>query len=71
VIARIGGDEFAVLLRETSEAEGDAVAASLVAAIKGKPDPGVGVSIDAIVSIAPASHVLDLLAHFGRCSRSG
>lgn len=45
VVARIGGDEFAVLLRETSEAEGDHVAASLVAAIKGKPDPGVGASI--------------------------
>jgi diguanylate cyclase (GGDEF)-like protein/PAS domain S-box-containing protein len=45
VVARIGGDEFAVLLRETSEAEGGAVAASLVAAIKAKPDPGVGASI--------------------------
>ena len=45
VVARIGGDEFAVLLREASEAEGGEVATGLVAAIKAKSDPGVGASI--------------------------
>jgi diguanylate cyclase (GGDEF)-like protein/PAS domain S-box-containing protein len=45
VVARIGGDEFAVLLREASEAEGGDVAAGLAEAIKAKADPGVGASI--------------------------
>ncbi len=45
VVARIGGDEFAVLLREASELEGVDVAAKLVAAIKEESEPGVGASV--------------------------
>ncbi len=45
VVARIGGDEFAVLLREASKAEGFEVAKGLAAAIRAKTDPTVGASI--------------------------
>ena len=34
VVARIGGDEFAVLLREATEAEGAEVAKGLIAALR-------------------------------------
>ena len=49
VVARIGGDEFAVLLREASEKEGVEVAKGLVEAIRAKSEPTVGAS----VGIAP------------------
>lgn len=45
VVARIGGDEFAVLLREASEAEGVEVAKGLVTTIRAKSEPSVGASI--------------------------
>lgn len=49
VVARIGGDEFAVLLREATEAEGAEVAKGLIAAIRAESEPSVGAS----VGIAP------------------
>ena len=49
VVARIGGDEFAVLLREATEAEGAEVAKGLIAAIRTDSEPSVGAS----VGIAP------------------
>lgn len=45
VVARIGGDEFAVLLREAEELEAIAVAKKLVAAIRAGSKPTVGASI--------------------------
>ena len=45
VVARIGGDEFAVLLREAEEPEAIAVAKNLVAAIRAGSKPTVGASI--------------------------
>lgn len=44
VVARIGGDEFAVLLREASREEGLAIADGLVEAIRGGSEPSVGAS---------------------------
>jgi diguanylate cyclase (GGDEF)-like protein/PAS domain S-box-containing protein len=49
VVARIGGDEFAVLLREAEEAEATAVAKKLIAAIRARSKPTIGAS----VGIAP------------------
>jgi diguanylate cyclase (GGDEF)-like protein/PAS domain S-box-containing protein len=45
VVARIGGDEFAVLLREAEELEAIAVAKKLIAAIRAGSKPTVGASI--------------------------
>jgi diguanylate cyclase (GGDEF)-like protein/PAS domain S-box-containing protein len=45
VVARIGGDEFAVLLRESEEPEAVAVAKKLIAAIRAGSKPTVGASI--------------------------
>jgi diguanylate cyclase (GGDEF)-like protein/PAS domain S-box-containing protein len=45
VVARIGGDEFAVLLREANESEGTEVAKGLIAAIRSEAEPSVGASI--------------------------
>jgi diguanylate cyclase (GGDEF)-like protein/PAS domain S-box-containing protein len=49
VVARIGGDEFAVLLREATELEAVAVARKLIAAIRARSKPTIGAS----VGIAP------------------
>jgi len=49
VVARIGGDEFAVLLREATELEAIAVAKTLIAAIRAQSKPTIGAS----VGIAP------------------
>jgi diguanylate cyclase (GGDEF)-like protein/PAS domain S-box-containing protein len=49
VVARIGGDEFAVLLREAKQEEAMAVAKKLIAAIRAGSKPTVGAS----VGIAP------------------
>jgi diguanylate cyclase (GGDEF)-like protein/PAS domain S-box-containing protein len=49
VVARIGGDEFAVLLREAEETEAVAVARELIVAIRAGSDPTIGAS----VGIAP------------------
>jgi diguanylate cyclase (GGDEF)-like protein/PAS domain S-box-containing protein len=49
VVARIGGDEFAVLLREATELEATAVAKKLIAAIRARSKPTIGAS----VGIAP------------------
>jgi diguanylate cyclase (GGDEF)-like protein/PAS domain S-box-containing protein len=51
VVARIGGDEFAILLREAGEAEAVEVAKGLIAAIRAESEPSVGAS----VGIAPFS----------------
>jgi diguanylate cyclase (GGDEF)-like protein/PAS domain S-box-containing protein len=45
VVARIGGDEFAVLLREAGEAEAVGVANGLVEAVRSRATPSVGVSV--------------------------
>jgi diguanylate cyclase (GGDEF)-like protein/PAS domain S-box-containing protein len=45
VVARIGGDEFAVLLREAKETEGVEVAKQLIAATRAESEPTVGASI--------------------------
>jgi diguanylate cyclase (GGDEF)-like protein/PAS domain S-box-containing protein len=45
VVARIGGDEFAVLLREALPADAERIARDLNAAIKVASDPTVGASI--------------------------
>ena len=45
VVARIGGDEFAVLLREADEKRGLEVAEGLIAAIRSQSEPAVGASI--------------------------
>ncbi len=45
VVARIGGDEFAVLLREATEEEGLEVARGLAAAVRAKSQPTVGASV--------------------------
>ncbi len=45
VVARIGGDEFAVLLREANEVEGVEVAKGLVEAIHTRTAPSVGASV--------------------------
>jgi diguanylate cyclase (GGDEF)-like protein/PAS domain S-box-containing protein len=45
VVARIGGDEFAVLLREALPADAVRVAKDLIAAIRAVSDPTVGASI--------------------------
>jgi diguanylate cyclase (GGDEF)-like protein/PAS domain S-box-containing protein len=45
VVARIGGDEFAVLLREATELEAIAVAKKLIAAVRAGSKPTVGASI--------------------------
>jgi diguanylate cyclase (GGDEF)-like protein/PAS domain S-box-containing protein len=45
VVARIGGDEFAVLLREALPADAERIAKDLNAAIKLASDPTVGASI--------------------------
>jgi diguanylate cyclase (GGDEF)-like protein/PAS domain S-box-containing protein len=45
VVARIGGDEFAVLLREATELEAVAVAKKLIAAIREGSKPTVGASV--------------------------
>lgn len=45
VVARIGGDEFAVLLREAEETEAIAVAKKLIAAIRAQSKPTIGASI--------------------------
>jgi diguanylate cyclase (GGDEF)-like protein/PAS domain S-box-containing protein len=45
VVARIGGDEFAVLLREADESEAVTVAKGLIAAIRAGSKPTVGASI--------------------------
>ncbi len=47
VVARIGGDEFAVLLREADRAQGIEVAEKLIAAIRSRSEPTVGASIGA------------------------
>lgn len=44
VVARIGGDEFAVLLREANPAEAVGVARALIAAIRSGSKPSVGAS---------------------------
>ena len=49
VVARIGGDEFVVLLREATELEAIAVAKKLIAAIRARSKPTIGAS----VGIAP------------------
>jgi diguanylate cyclase (GGDEF)-like protein/PAS domain S-box-containing protein len=49
IVARIGADEFAILLREAEIAEGTAVARDLIAAIRGRSEPNIGAS----VGIAP------------------
>jgi diguanylate cyclase (GGDEF)-like protein/PAS domain S-box-containing protein len=49
VVARIGGDEFAVLLREAEETEAIGVTKKLIAAVRAGSDPTVGAS----VGIAP------------------
>ncbi len=45
VVARIGGDEFAVLLREADKAGGLALANEMIAAIRAQTSPSVGASI--------------------------
>lgn len=45
VVARIGGDEFAVLLREAEQSEGIEVAKGLIAAIREKSEPPVAASV--------------------------
>lgn len=45
VVARIGGDEFAVLLREAEEEEAMAVSKKLIAAIRTGSKPSIGASI--------------------------
>jgi len=45
VVARIGGDEFAVLLREAEELEAIAVAKKLIAAVRAGSKPTIGASI--------------------------
>ncbi|HYJ21852.1 MAG TPA: EAL domain-containing protein [Solirubrobacterales bacterium] len=45
VVARIGGDEFVVLLREATELEAIAVAKKLIAAIRAGSKPTIGASI--------------------------
>ncbi|MET0557518.1 MAG: EAL domain-containing protein [Solirubrobacterales bacterium] len=45
VVARIGGDEFAVLLREAEEAEAIAVARKLISAIRAQSKPTIGASV--------------------------
>jgi diguanylate cyclase (GGDEF)-like protein/PAS domain S-box-containing protein len=45
VVARIGGDEFAVLLREASETQGMEVAKGLIAAIRSGTEPTIGASV--------------------------
>jgi diguanylate cyclase (GGDEF)-like protein/PAS domain S-box-containing protein len=49
VVARIGGDEFAVLLREAGDLEAIAVAKKLIAAVRARSKPTIGAS----VGIAP------------------
>jgi len=49
VVARIGGDEFAVLLREAEALEAIAVAKKLIAAVRAGSKPSIGAS----VGIAP------------------
>jgi diguanylate cyclase (GGDEF)-like protein/PAS domain S-box-containing protein len=44
VVARIGGDEFAVLLREADEPQAVEVATGLIAAIKSQSEPSIGAS---------------------------
>jgi diguanylate cyclase (GGDEF)-like protein/PAS domain S-box-containing protein len=44
VIARIGGDEFAILLREATEFEGVQLAKGLIAAIRAESEPTMGAS---------------------------
>jgi diguanylate cyclase (GGDEF)-like protein/PAS domain S-box-containing protein len=45
VVARIGGDEFVVLLREATELEAVAVAKKLIAAIRARSKPTIGASV--------------------------
>lgn len=45
VVARIGGDEFVVLLREATELEAGAVAKKLIAAIRARSTPTIGASV--------------------------
>jgi diguanylate cyclase (GGDEF)-like protein/PAS domain S-box-containing protein len=45
VAARIGADEFAVLLREADESEGIEIAKGLIAAIRSETKPTIGASI--------------------------
>ncbi|HVD38712.1 MAG TPA: EAL domain-containing protein [Solirubrobacterales bacterium] len=45
VVARIGGDEFVVLLREASELEAVAVAKKLIVAIRERSTPTIGASV--------------------------
>jgi diguanylate cyclase (GGDEF)-like protein/PAS domain S-box-containing protein len=49
VVARIGGDEFAILLREAEGLEAIAVAKKLIAAVRARSKPTIGAS----VGIAP------------------
>jgi diguanylate cyclase (GGDEF)-like protein/PAS domain S-box-containing protein len=49
VVARIGGDEFVVLLREATKLEATAVAKTLIAAVRARSKPTIGAS----VGIAP------------------
>jgi diguanylate cyclase (GGDEF)-like protein/PAS domain S-box-containing protein len=49
VVARIGGDEFAILLREAEDLEAIAVAKKLIAAVRARSKPTIGAS----VGIAP------------------
>jgi diguanylate cyclase (GGDEF)-like protein/PAS domain S-box-containing protein len=49
VVARIGGDEFAILLREAEDLEAIAVAKKLIAAVRVRSKPTIGAS----VGIAP------------------
>jgi diguanylate cyclase (GGDEF)-like protein/PAS domain S-box-containing protein len=44
VVARIGGDEFAILLREASEADAVELAKGAIAAIRAVSDPTIGAS---------------------------